>query len=119
MAEVQHYLHEFLAFLQAGAHQGFGHINNAALGIIIGLYAAYSLHEFKKIWRQALFATILHRFAEIMLPVLANSARFELPPNLIELSYWEATAFLYIGYLIVIAVFFFLKTRVLSGASAH
>lgn len=120
MADISYYFHEIIGFLRNGAHEGFGHINNTALGIIIGLYAAYQLHEFKKIWRQALLATILHRFAEIMLPVLANGSRFELPPNLLELSYWEATAVLYIGYLIVIAVFFFIKTRVLSsGAAAH
>ena len=52
-----------------------------------------------------------------MIPVLANESRFALPPNLIELSYWEATLVLYIGYLIVIAVF--IKTRVLFGAAAH
>lgn len=120
MADFNYYLHEIISFLRNGAHEGFGHINNTALGIIIGLYAAYQLHEIKKIWRQALFATILHRFAEIMIPVLANESRFALPPNLLDLSYWEATAVLYIGYVIVIAVLYFLKTRVLSGgAAAH
>jgi len=114
MEQVKYYLHEFLNFLQTGAHEGFGHVN-ALLGILIALYATYLLHEFKKIWRMAFFATILHRFAEIMLPVLANGSSFRLPPNLIELSYWEATAFLYIGYVIVIAVLFFIKTRVLTG----
>ncbi len=115
MADFSYYLHEFISFLQTGLHQGFGHVNNEVLGILIALYSAWQLHEFKKIWRQALAATILHRFAEIMLPVLANSASFRLPPNLVELSYWETTAFLYIGYVVVIAVLFFIKTRVLSG----
>lgn len=119
MDQVRYYLHEFLNFLQAGAHEGYGHVNGPVLGILIALYAAYLLHEFKKIWRMALFATILHRFAEIMLPVLANGSAFRLPPNLIELSYWEGTAFLYIGYVIVIAVLFFIKTRVLTTAGAH
>lgn len=119
MADASYYLHEILGFLRNGAHEGFGHINHTALGIVIALYAAYQLHEFKKIWRQALFATILHRFAEILLPVLANGSRLALPSNLLELSYWEATAVLYLGYLIVIAVLFFIKTRVLSGAAAH
>jgi|SRR5580704_3542925 hypothetical protein len=115
MDQVRYYLHEILSFLQNGLHEGFGHVNNTALGIIIALYSAYLLHELKKIWQQALAATILHRFAEIMIPVLANQSRFELPPNLIELSYWEATLVLYIGYVVVIAVLFFIKTRVLSG----
>jgi hypothetical protein len=115
MAEISHYLHEIFAFLQTGLHEGFGHVNNQVLGILIALYSAWRLHEFKKIWQTALAATILHRFAEIMLPVLANSAPFKLPENLVELSYWETTAFLYIGYVVVIAVLFFIKTRVLSG----
>jgi hypothetical protein len=113
--QIKYYLHEILAFLQNGLHEGFGHVNNTALGIIIALYSAYRLHEFKKIWQQALAATILHRVAEILIPVLANEGRFQLPPNMIELSYWEATAVLYLGYLVVIAVLFFIKTRVLSG----
>ena len=118
MADLTYYLHEILWFLQSGVHEGFGHVNNTALGIIIALYSAYQLHEYKRIWRQALGATILHRLAEVMIPVLANQSRFELPPNLVEPSYWEATLVLYIGYLVVITVFFFVKTRVLPGAVA-
>lgn len=115
MHDISYYLHVITNFLQTSLDEGFGHVNNTALGIIIALFSAYQLHEFKKIWQQALAATILHRFAEVMIPVLANEGRFQLPPNLVHLSYWEATAFLYVGYVIVIAVLFFIKTRVLGG----
>jgi hypothetical protein len=116
--QVRYYLHEIWGFLQNGLHEGFGHVNNTALGIIIALYATYRLHDFRKIWAQTLFATILHRVAEIMIPVLADQGRFQLPPNMIELSYWEATAVLYLGYLVVIAALFFIKTRVLAGGGS-
>ena len=118
MADIRYYLHRIFDFLQYGLHTGFGNVNNTALGIIIALYSAYQLSSLKKIWQQALAATILHRVAEVMIPVLANQSRFALPPNLIELSYWEATLVLYIGYVIVIAVLFFVKTRVLAGGGA-
>jgi len=118
MSEVSYYLHRLVDFLQYGLHAGFGNVNNTALGIIIALYSAYQLSSIKKIWQQALAATILHRVAEVLIPVLANQARFALPPNLIDLSYWQATLILYIGYVVVIAVLFFIKTRVLSGGAA-
>jgi uncharacterized protein YacL len=115
------YLHEIVEFFRDGLREGFAHIN-AALGLIIGLVAAYMLHSWKKIWQMALGATVIHLVAEIMIPVLANQSRFELPPNLMEVSYWRTAIALYLGYLVVIAVFFFLKQNMLpkgGTAKAH
>jgi hypothetical protein len=53
-----------------------------------------------------------------MLPVIVNRGRFELPANLIDVSYWRSAAALYLGYLIVIAVFFFIKRKVMPRAAA-
>ena len=119
MDSFQYYLHEIIDFFRQGFHEGFAHVN-AILGLLIALVAAYMLHSWKRIWAITLGATIVHLVAEVMLPVLANGNRFELPPNLIELSYWRAAAALYLGYLIVISVFFFLKRNVMpKAATAH
>jgi uncharacterized protein YacL len=119
MPEVVHYLNVILAFFENGLRDGFANVNGA-LGIIIALVAAYMLASWKRIWAMALGATIVHLIAEIMIPVLANRAQFALPPDLLHLSYWKTAVALYLGYLIVIAVFFFIKRNVLPrSAPAH
>ena len=119
MDNFQYYLHEIIDFFRQGFHEGFAHVN-AVLGLIIALVAAYMLHSWKRLWAIALGATVIHLISEVMLPVLVNRSRFELPPNLIDLSYWRSAAALYLGYLVVIGVFFFIKRNVMPrAATAH
>ena len=119
MGDFNYYLHEIIDFFRQGFHEGFAHVN-AVLGLIIALVAAYMLSSWKKIWTMALGATLVHLVSEVMLPVIVNRSRFELPPNLIDLSYWRSAVALYLGYLIVIAVFFFIKKNVMpKAATAH
>ncbi len=119
MHDTTHYLHEILAFFDRGLADGFANVNGA-LGIIIALVAAYMLHSWKRLWAVALGATLVHLVAEVMIPVLANQARFALPPDLLHMSYWRTAAALYLGYFLVIALFFVLKKTVLpKAASAH
>lgn len=121
MHDAYYYLHEIVDFFRDGLHEGFAHIN-AALGLIIALIAAFMLGSWNKIWQMALGATLVHLVAEIMIPVLANHSRFALPANLLDLSYWRTAAALYLGYLVVIAIFFFLKSSMLPHgrtAKAH
>jgi hypothetical protein len=119
MENVSVYLHDILYFFKDRFREGFAHVNGA-LGLLIALYAAYQLSEWKRIWAVALGATLAHLVAVIILPVLVNEGSFRLPPDLLELSYWKTAAALYLGYLIAIAVFFALKTSFLAkgGASA-
>ncbi len=119
MNQFSYYANEILYFFRDGLHEGFAHVNGA-LGLIIALVAAYMLASWKRIWAMALGATLTHLIAEVMIPVLANQTRFALPENLLDWSYWRTAIALYLGYLIVIAVFFFVKKNVLpKGAGAH
>lgn len=119
MEHLSVYLHDILNFFRDGFRDGFAHVNGA-LGLIIAVYAAYQLSSWKRLWAAALGATILHLVAVIMLPVLANQGTFRLPPDLLELSYWKTAAALFLGYLVAIAVFFAVKTKVLpKGGAAH
>lgn len=119
MHDFSYYLHEILNFFDKGITDGFANVNGA-LGIIIAMVAAYMLHSWKRLWALALGATVIHLVAEVMIPVLANQGRFALPPDLLHKSYWTTAAALYLGYFLVIAVFFFLKKNVLpKAASAH
>ena len=119
MNQVSYYLHEFLTFFVGGVREGFLHVK-AALGLIIALVAAYVLSSWKRLWAVALGATLAHLVAQVMIPVLANQGRFALPSNMTELSYWKTALALYLGYLLVIAIFFIVKTKVLpKAAHAH
>jgi uncharacterized protein YacL len=119
MHDFQYYLNEIIDFLRTGFRDGFAHVN-AILGLIIALVAAYLLPSWKRLWAVALGATVVHLIAEVMLPVLADRQTFRLPPDLVEMSYWRDAIALYLGYLVVIAVFFFIKKRILpSGGGGH
>ena len=118
MNQFSYYANEFIYFFRDGIHEGFLHVNGA-LGLIIALVAAYMLPSWKRIWAIALGATVAHLLAEVLIPVLDNRGRAELPPNLLDWSYWRVAIALYLGYLVVISVFFFVKKNVLpKGASA-
>lgn len=118
MEHVSVYLHDILQFFRDGFRDGFAHVNGA-LGLIIAVFATYLMTEWKAIWATALGATVAHLISVIMIPVLANERSFQLPPDLLELSYWKTAAALFLGYLVVIAVFFFVKTRLLPSKEAH
>jgi len=121
MHEVVTFLHELLNFIVDGLRAGFAHIN-AALGLLIAAFFAYSLSDLKRIWVTALGATLVHLVALVMLPVLANNASFRLPSNLLTMSYVDMAVSLWFGYLVVIALFYFVKKQFLSSpraAKAH
>ncbi len=114
MHDFSYYLHTVIDFFRDGIHEGFARVN-AVLGLIIGIFSAYLMHEWKRIWAVALGAVVMHLVAVWAIPILDNRAEFRLPPDLLELSYWKTALALYFGYLIIISVFFFIKTRVLPG----
>jgi hypothetical protein len=112
MENFHHYFNEFWDLLR----QGFQHVN-AILGLLIALFAAYQLSDWKRLWAAALGAVLIHIVASILIPVIDHNAAFRLPP-LTEGSFWADTLALYLGYLIVIAVFFFVKKNLLKGGGA-
>lgn len=120
MNQFSYYVNEFLYFFRDGIREGFVHVN-AALGLIIALVAAYMLPAWKRIWAIALGATLAHLVAEVVIPVLDNRNRFELPPDMLYWPYWRSAIALYLGYLLVIAIFFYVKKNLLpkSRAPAH
>lgn len=93
--------------------EGF-HDVNAIQGLIIALLAAFFMSHWGRIWFIALGATVVHIVADMMLPVIVNRAEFMLPP-LVEAAFWNKFAALYLGYLVAIAFFFFIKKNVLKG----
>jgi hypothetical protein len=103
------YVNQALDFLREGFHQV-----NAIEGLIIALFAAYVMRAWSRLWFVALGATIANLIADVILPVIVNHTAFQLP-DMVNEPYWRHAAALYVGYLVVVTVFFFLKKNVLSG----
>lgn len=98
--------------------EGFQNVN-AVEGIIIALIAAFILSSWRRLWAVALGATIVNMILDVLIPVVANHAAFRLPPDMMEAPYWHHVLVLYVGYLVVIAVFFFVKKNVLRMGGGH
>ncbi len=109
MEAVQPYFEQALAW----AREGFNQVN-AVQGLIIGVVAAFIMTQYGRIFVIALGATIIHIVADLVVPVIANGADFALPP-LLETSFWRYVAVLYLGYFIVITVFYIIKRTLLRG----
>jgi hypothetical protein len=99
--------------------EGFANINNPK-GLLIALAATI----FMSGWRQwipvALVATVIHIAIERLAPVLAGGGGQVTLPPLMEEAFWTQVLVLFLGYLIIIGVFFFLKGMLFKGsAKAH
>jgi hypothetical protein len=96
---------------------GFNQVN-VFIGLIIALIAAFQLAGWKKIWEVALAAVLIHLIALIIAPVIDHGAQPHLPP-LFENYFLRNLLALYVGYVILIALFYFLRTRLMKPAAAH
>jgi hypothetical protein len=103
------------ADLQVHMQAGFYQIN-ALQGLLIAMGAAYFLHNWSHVFALAGGATLVHVIFDTMLPVLANSAAFLLPP-LVDGQYWGYLFTLYVGYVLVITVFYIVKRSILRSRS--
>ena len=112
MDQLTHVFDVVLAFLQAGYDQV-----NALLGLFIALFAMLQLSSWRKLWEVALAATLIHIVALVLIPVLDHYAPLHLPP-LLQLGFWRNAAALYVGYVIVIAVFFFIRVKLFNRSGA-
>jgi hypothetical protein len=93
--------------------EGFNHVN-AVEGLVIAVVAALLVPAWHRLWVVALGATIVNLIIDTLIPVVAYHGAFRLPP-LMEPGYWRYAAVLFVGYLIVIGVFFFIKRLFLRG----
>ncbi len=116
MDAIQPILNDILAVLR----EGYGAIN-ASRGLLIALAATI----FMQSWRQwlpiGLVAVLIDIGVDVIAPVLGGGGELRLPP-LMEASFWRHSGVLFVGYLIVIAIFFFIKRLLLRGgkpAKAH
>ena len=110
METVNEALNTATVYMQSGFQQ-----INAVQGLLIALVAAYLLPAWGRVFAVAGGATLAHLILDVMLPVLANNAAFRLPP-IVDSEYWRYALTLYVGYLLVITVFYVIK-RSMFGTS--
>lgn len=108
------YVQQFLAGVNDYMQAGFYKVN-AVQGLLIAAVAAVMLPKWSRVFVIALGATLVHVIFDVMVPVLARGAAFRLPP-LVDIEYWRYLLALYIGFLIIISVFYVIKKLVFSNA---
>jgi hypothetical protein len=113
------WLQQFIAAVNDYMQTGFYKVN-ALQGLLIAIVAAYMLSKWSRLFVIALGATLTHIVFDVMIPVLANKAQFRLPP-LVDVEYWRYVLAIYIGFLIIIPVFYLVKLLILrsGGGGGH
>jgi hypothetical protein len=91
---------------------------NAIQGLLIAIVAAYVMPKWSRLFVVALGATLTHVVFDVMIPVLGRNAAFRLPP-LVDVEYWRYLLALYIGFVIIIPIFYLLKVLLLRGGGGH
>jgi len=99
--------------LWALAQGGFDGVNQIT-GLLIALVATFLMVSWRGLWATAAGATIVHIAIGVLIPML-DGAAFALPPIMTG-AFWLTALALFLGYAIVIAVFFFIKTLLTGRA---
>ena len=102
----------FLGGVFGLAQGGFDGVNQVT-GLLIAIIAALLMTAWSRLWATALGAALVHVAIGVLRPVLDGGA-FVLP-NLLTLGFWMSVLALFLGYAIVIAVFFLNKSLVTGG----
>lgn len=108
------WIQQFIAGVNEYMHTGFYKVN-AVQGLLIAVVAAVLLPKWSRIFVIALGATLMHVIFDVMVPVLARNAPFRLPP-LVDIEYWRYLLAIYIGFLIIISVFYVIKKVMFRSA---
>ncbi len=95
------------------ADSGFDGVNQVLGLIIAGVFAFFLMGSWRGLWSSAFGAMFVHTLVEAVRPMLDGGA-FSLP-DLTDLTFWMTRLALFLGYAIVIAVFFFVRTLLTGG----
>ena len=98
------------------AQAGFSGVNQV-LGILIAIVGALMMHNWRDLWRTAAGAAVIQVIIGAVLPML-NGGQFTLP-NVMSLTFWMTLLALFLGFSVVIALFFFVKSLFTRRGHAH
>lgn len=106
----------FLAGLFGLAQGGFDGVNQV-MGLLIAIIAALIMPAWSRLWATALGAVFVHILIGVVRPMLDGGSL--VLPALLTLGFWMTVLALFLGYAIVIAVFFFIKSLFTGGHRRH
>ncbi len=107
------YVDQAIAWLR----DGFANINNPK-GLLIALAAVLFIGSWRQWVPVALVATVIHIAIEVLAPVLSGGGgEVTLPPDLMQESFWTRALVLFLGYLIIIGIFFLIKSMLFRGGA--
>jgi hypothetical protein len=105
------YLNPILAFLQKGFDQV-----NAVQGLLIALFATVLMARWAQLFAIALGASLVNIAADTIVPIVTRHADIKLPP-IMHPSFWNYAASLYVGFVIIVAMFFAVKSVVFKPSA--
>jgi hypothetical protein len=110
---------EYVDQAVAWLRDGFANINNPK-GLLIALIAVIFMSGWKQWLPLALLAVVAHIIVERLAPVLSGGGGNVTLPPLMEEAFWTQALVLFLGYLVIIGVFYLLKTLIFrKTAAAH
>lgn len=113
MERLVHQIGSLFESLFALASGGFDSVNQVT-GLIIALIATLMMSSWRGLWGTALGAVIIDRIVMMLRPALDGGAIAL--PNIMTMGFWMTCLALFLGYAIVIAIFFLIKS-VLTGSA--
>lgn len=103
---------EYVDQAVAALRDGFTQINHPQ-GLIIALIAALLMPAWRQLLIFSLLATVVHLGVNYLPEVLRGGSL----PNFLVPDFWTQALGYFLGYLIIISVFFFLKSLVARGGA--
>lgn len=107
---LQSYLMDAYNFI----HEGFATVNSQVALLVVALVAAIIMKTWKQLWAMAFVALVLDILVMTFMPLL-NHGHFQLP-DLLSPRTLIGFLELYIGLVIVIAIFFLVKSVLVKSS---
>jgi hypothetical protein len=117
------YVDQAWAFIQAAANTGLNYMSdgfgqlNWTLPILIAIYFAFQLGDWKKVFKPAVGATLLMLLLTIL--PLRQGEQLTMPSNLASQDFLIQLVTWFLAFVLMILFFFFLRKNVLGGGGGH
>lgn len=96
----------------AFVHGAFADVKSQVVALVIALLAALVMKGWGRIWAMTLACVVVQLLIVMFLPVI-QGGRFVIP-DFLTAAFWAHALGLYVGFLLVLAFFYFLKRNVLK-----
>ncbi len=106
----------FLTGLFGLAQGGFDTINQVT-GLVIAVIAALMMPAWSRLWATSLGAALVFILVGLVRPMLDGGAF--VMPALLTLNFWMTVLALFLGFAVVVAVMFFIKSLFVGRGHGH